>query len=148
MNNIINLLILILILILISGELLINANDTSTTTTTNSNNNNYNNNNNSTSYLRRNLDSSGSSKLCECSSVVCGLCMTGCSPSTSNDCQSGRNWCYCNLMKMDCYEDKYQVCGLKPTSKPTPKPTSKPTFKPSSFSPTTNPSLGIYLNLH
>ena len=131
MNNIINL----LILILTSSEL-INANTTTT-----------NNNNSTSTYLRRNLDSSNS-KLCECSNVVCGLCMSGCSPSTSNDCQSGRNWCYCNLMKIDCYEDKYQVCGLLPTSKPTPKPTSKPTFKPSSFSPTTNPSLGIYLNLH
>ena len=131
MNNIVNL--LILILILISSELLINANNT---------NNNTNNNSTST-YLRRNLDSSNS-KLCECGSVICGLCMTGCSPSTSNDCKS-RNWCYCNLMKIDCYEDKYQVCGLLPTSKPTFRPSSKPTFKPSSFSPTNNPSLGIYL---
>ena len=35
-------------------------------------------------------------------------CMTVCSPSYTNECRrKGKNWCYCNLMKIDCNEDKY-----------------------------------------
>jgi hypothetical protein len=61
-------------------------------------------NNNSTStYLRRNL-ANNNDKLCTCDKVECGKCMTGCSPSTSDDCKTGRNWCYCNIMGTACLE--------------------------------------------
>ena len=59
-------------------------------------------NDNNSTYLRRNLVSADV-KLCSCDKVVCGLCMTGCSPSTSSDCNR-RNWCYCNIMGTDCLE--------------------------------------------
>lgn len=58
----------------------------------------------SSTYLRRNLSNNDNNNLCNCDKVVCGLCMTGCSPSTSNNCQTGRNWCYCNIIGTDCLE--------------------------------------------
>ena len=86
MNSNILILVLILVFILICN-VLANAND----------------NNNMTTYLRRNL-ANDNDKLCTCVYFVCGLCMTGCSPSTSYDCNSGRNWCYCNIMGTACLE--------------------------------------------
>ena len=90
-----NILILIFLFILICNVIsLANAND----------NNNVNNNSSSmTTYLRRNL-ANDDDKLCTCDKVECGLCMTGCSPSTSDDCNTGRNWCYCNMMGIACLE--------------------------------------------
>ena len=59
--------------------------------------------NSTSTYLRRNLINDND-KLCICDKVECGLCMTGCSPSTSDDCKTGRNWCYCNIMGTNCLE--------------------------------------------
>jgi len=59
--------------------------------------------NSTSSYLRRSL-ANNNGKLCACDKVECGKCMTGCSPSTSEDCKTGRNWCYCNIMGTACLE--------------------------------------------
>lgn len=58
----------------------------------------------STSTYLRSLANNNNGKLCTCDKVECGLCMTGCSPSTSDDCKTGRNWCYCNIMGTNCLE--------------------------------------------
>lgn len=79
------------------------------------------------------------SQNCSCSNVLCGQCMTGCSPST-NGCGSGsRNWCTCNMDGTECSDPV--PCGFIP---PTNLPTSLPTFNPyqPSFVPPTPPICG------